>query len=268
MAEQEFGEAYIAVRYVYDNSPRKSWSRLNGALHLTLAAAIEAHLSFLSGDFQAMRSRMAGHYWMGNSQGSTCGERYYTLAVKMGHGPACIAFEQYAERPAALWADDVKAPARLCIGSRFTWKGVELHVSNIKDGGLLACAYGDSPEDKLEKGCIRYFENAYRRIEALKVLGSGGYSVRFSAEKADYDRRPKKIVKITYEELAAARKSADVERKRALKEIATVTTDAELSPILDRLNAGWKLFRKFDQADFREAISAKRKELSGAEQCS
>ena len=49
-----------------------------------------------------MRATMSGHYWMGNSEGSECGEGFYSHAVKVGHTPACISFEKYVGRARLL----------------------------------------------------------------------------------------------------------------------------------------------------------------------
>lgn len=56
------GQAYYAVKQIYDNSPGRSWQRLNTALAQTLEASITALLSFEVGDFNAMMKDFNGGY--------------------------------------------------------------------------------------------------------------------------------------------------------------------------------------------------------------
>lgn len=261
------GAAYEAVRFIYDKSPGRSWQRLNGALHDALSAAIIAHLPFGLEDFSLMRERMNGHYWMGNSEGSTCGERYYSMAVKCGHTPACLAFEYYAGRPAALWAEKVKTPERLCIGSEFTWEGLTARVTNMKEDYFVACIYGRDPHssDGLKEGDFTYAGRGYRLVEAVKQTEPGGLLLRLGPKTEQPSSKPERIFKIKYSELAARRKAYDVARKTALAEIAGAETPQALSDIAARLSAaGRGTYRHFDIEDMREAVTARRKAFSDA----
>lgn len=259
------GDAYGAVRMVYEASPGRSWQRLNGALADTLMAAITAHLSFEPGDFSGFR-KMSGHYWMGNSHGGECGERFYVHAVKVGHTPACISFEKYAGRPAALWAEEVKTPGRLCIGSEFTWDGLRVTVSNMMQDYLVACTYGDYEGGGDKEGDTCYFGRAYRTINRISSTDSGDLLLRLSAPVAKPSRKPTRIIKIRYEELAAKRKVYEKQRKEALAEIAAAEDAASLHAIAERLSSMPRAtFRHFDIEDIRKAIEAKKGEFKKEE---
>lgn len=256
------GDAYRTVKMIYDYSPGRSWQRLNGALFQTLNAAITAHLSFEPGDFAALRADMNGHYWMGNSVGSVCGESFYIHAVGTRHTPACISFEQYAERPAAIWAEDVKTPERLCIGSRFTWNGIKVTVTNMRTDHLIACSYKDWIDEDLAEGSITYFHDGYRKIDKLRRLGVGGeLGIKFSGIVPQPDRKPHRVFKITYEQLAARRKEHDAFRKKLLKEIA----DADSVGVLEKIaQVSKEQCRPFDIVDFHEAFRERMKALRAA----
>jgi hypothetical protein len=266
------GAAYRAVKFVYDESPGRSWQRLNGALQQTLSAAIECHLSFEEDDFRAMYSDMNGGYWMGNSVGSVCGESFYSYAVKMGNRAACISFEKYAGRPSALWAEKVKTPERLCIGSEFTWDGLQVKVTNMRSDHLIACSYKDNPEagsyGKLKQDSINYIDGAYRKVEELKRLDDGSILLRTSPPlKSNHESRiPDRRFKITYKELAAKRKEYDATLKQALKDIRETATPAELQTVSERLNsAGRHAYRHFDIEEMRGAINEQRETFNKRE---
>jgi hypothetical protein len=255
---EEFGDAYKAVRMIYDNSPGRSWQRLNGSLAGTLASAIEAHLSFLPGDFSLMRRTMSGHYWMGNSEGDVCGERFYSMAVKFGHTPACISFEQYAERPAALWPEDVKTPARLCIGSDMHWQGIKVAVTNIRENHLILCSYKEYDSMKLEIGSTKWIDDKYRKVTGVQ-RHEDGLTVAFGSEVKREDlRKVDRRFKVTFADLKTARKVFDDRQKQAIALIDSATDKESLA--LKSLAAG-KLgpVRPFDLKAVNDAIAAKEK---------
>lgn len=254
MKQQEYGTAYQSVRFVYDHSPGRSWARLNSALDDVLKGAITAHLTFLPGDFSAMRGNMAGHYWMGNSEGVVCGERYYSLAVKVGHMAACLAFEKYAGRPPALWCEMVKTPERLCIGSDFTWEGHRVSVTTLKESHLIACSYKWDQEDSV------YVKGHYRKLvsvdhEKLPTKIKLGEVIQHGDS-----RKVVKRFKISYDELKAKRLELDRAQKAVVKEIQQGADLDSLTAILKRLN-GNKELRKFDLEAIRTAVGTREKEL-------
>lgn len=223
------GAAYEAVAHIYRNSPGRSWRRLNSALHDTLSAAITAHLPFMEHDFKAIRKDFSGGYWMGDGNGSAHGERYYTLAVECGHTGACIAFEKYAGRPAALWAEDVKTPMRLRVGSEFTWNRAVVTVTSMKTDHLVACTYGGHGyREHSEEISVGDFEcladRKYRQIEAVEHAGDG-VTLRFGPPIDDpHIRKVNSITKITYAELAAKRKAFGIAARNAMALIANAAT--------------------------------------------
>jgi hypothetical protein len=256
--EQNYGAAYEAVRFIYDHSPGRSWQRLNWSLYQTLQAAIQARLSFLPDDFAAIHRSMNGGYWMGNSEGSECGESLYSFAVRQGHIPACISFEKWKNRPAFIWAEEVKTPGRLCIGSKFTWEGMGIEVTNIKKDTLIACWYKydhEGTEEGVKKGTLTHFNGGYRVIQEIDRDSEGLEVVRFGPIVEDPGRKPERIFKITADQLAAKRKEYDKTRKTALAEIAAARNKIELEPIIARYTAmGASAFRRFDLEEIRTAI--------------
>ena len=271
-AEKVRGDAYTAVRHVYDKSPGRSWRRLNGALHDTLAAAIIAHLSFLPDDFAAIRNDMNGAYWMGDGAGSALGDGYYSLAVGCAHTPACISFERYAGRPAALWSEDNKTPQRLHVGSEFTWKAQKLTVTSINLNYLVACSYRGVSYGERDALHIGQFERLgdrnYRQIKDIKreLLGGDSVTIRFgSPVENPYSRKVERVVKITFDEMAAKRKEYEANRRLALKDIAGADTAGALEAVARRLSSiGLDGYRHFDIEDFRAAISQREKALRGS----
>lgn len=263
------GHAYAAVKHIYDNSPGRSWARLNGALSSTLDASITAHLSFLPDDFSAMFREMSGGYWMGNSSGDQTGEAFYSHAVKVGHTAACISFEKFAGRPAAMWPEKVKTPARLCIGSSFTWDGVGVTVTNMRVDHLIACSYKYGPyrgndDHQLAHGDLMYAESKQRKVEDVKRSENGDLLIRLGeivphGDSSKIERR----FQITYDELAEKRKEFDVRRNNALSAIAAIETPEALVDLTAELNlAGVRFYRHFDIEAIREAITAKRNAFS------
>jgi len=260
MQKSKHGAAYEAVRFIYDHSPRRSWQRLNAALAETLIAAIRAHLKFKEDDFAAMRADMNGHYWMGNSIGSVCGERFYIYAVNVDHTPACLSFEKYANRPPALWVEDVKTPARLCIGSCFTWEGLRVEVTNMTDEHLIACHYSNRVEHHAEAkvGDGLYFDSVYRRIDSIKKGSTGGIILRLGDALED-NRTPSKRFTIPYDALLAKRKGFDAARKDALAKIAAADNEARLNAIV--AEGSTLKWRPFDISELIAAIRARRSAL-------
>ncbi len=266
--DQAHGDAYNAVRMIYDASPGRSWRRLNGALHGVLDAAITARLSFLPDDFRAIYQDMNGGYWMGNSEGSACGERYYRVMVEIGHTPACVAFEKYAGRPAALWSEDVKTPVRLHIGSEFTWMQKKLTVTNMLQDRLVACSYkGSQYGDSRRAIGIGAFERLndcnYRQVEEIVPYPDGAATIRFGPPIPDpYARKVDRIFKITFEDLYDVRAKHDKARRIALSEITSAGSLEGLESIstgIAQQPAG--TYRHFDTEDIRKAIAEREKAL-------
>lgn len=266
------GAAYEAVRHVYRESPGRSWTRLNGALSGTLMAAIEAHLSILPDDFTAICEDFRGGYWMGDGGGSHLGERFYDAAVRLGHTPACIAFEKWAGRPPALWAEKVKTPERLRGGSEFTWEGLRVTVTSMKSEYLVACTYklqghhGHHGQDTLAEGHLDYIDGHYRPVEYLKRTRDGRMLVRFGAKVPHETAKVDRQFKIAYADLASKRKAYDAALKAAIKQIDSVEDAEQLVGLYDKLNAlPRNTFRHFDIEAIGAAIKKKRESLKEAD---
>lgn len=269
MKEIPRGDAYKAVAHVYRSSPGRSWNRLNGALSETLSAAIIAHLSVLPEDFSAIYKDFNGGYWMGDGAGGHLGERFYTLAVKCGHTPACISFEKWAGRPAALWCEIVKTPERLRDGSDFTWEGIRVSITSMKSDHLIACTYKreeSNGRDTLREGCLEYIDGHRREVEYLKRDGDGRLLIRFGKTQPHETRVVARRFTIPYATLLERRRESEALRRAALRDISKAETPAGLSAIAARLSSALRgVYRHFDIEDFRKAIDAKRKEFSAAE---
>jgi len=150
--------------------------------------------------------------------------------VEVGHTTACISFEHYAGRPAALWSESVKTPERLSIGSRFTWQGAFLTVTSMRRDHLVACTYKPGSE---------YHSDL--RVGDIDRIGDEA-------------------------ELAAARKQADAVRRLALKEIASTENPRALSEVEQTLACTPRgTYRHFDIEDFRKAIAKRREAFNQAE---
>lgn len=195
-------------------------------------------------------------------------ESFYSHAVRIGHSAACISFENYAERPAAMWAEESKTPTRLRIGSAITWDGLKLEVTNLQKDRLIACHYEHQHvADELKPGTVTYFSNGYREIKRLKQTPNSGLDVRFSAAIEGFDRKPKRVFRITYAELRNKRLEHERRVKDILNLIAKSKTSAEITAAeLDGIYKPGRLalFRSFDIVAINHAITAKKNQLRGA----
>lgn len=266
---QAKSDTYTAVQHVFRNATRGSWQRLNGALHDVLGAAIVAHLGIDEDDFTSISRDFRGGYWMGAGDGSAHGERYYNLAVEMNNDAACKAFEKYAGRPPALWAEKVKTASRLCVGSEFTWEGLKVKVTSMKKEYLVACTYkknGFYRDGKFQAGHVDYVDNKYRMIEEVVNAEDERLIVRFGPP-VEYEREtPDKVLKIKYEELAAKKREFNKALKQALKEVEETTTANELQTVLNRLQAaGRHTYRHFDIEEIHKAIGKKKESFDKAD---
>ena len=143
------------------NSPERSYKRLNPALRCALGDCIAADLPFQRGTFQRICEELRGAYWFGGGANSCIGEHFYTQACELDHASACQSFERFAGRPPVLWEQTVKTPARLHVGSQFTWQGYYVTVTSMRKDSLVACTYKDTRDS----------------IENFKVGAEIGYDV-------------------------------------------------------------------------------------------
>ena len=129
-----------------------SWRRLNAALHCTLKMVIEAHVEFVASDVRDIMDRANSGYWIGVNP-----EWVYSAAVTSANMSACLSYEAWRGREPFI-ADDVNGRDRdrLCVGSRFRWRGDWVKVNSFSLDGTVANAakYEDNDDRrKVVKRC-------------------------------------------------------------------------------------------------------------------
>lgn len=146
----EDSSALNFLQTAWDAIPRRSFRNRNGAMQASITTAISAGMEFKEGDFSEIYSRFRAGFWIGESI-----EYYYSLACSAKSGAnisAAIAWEKYLGRPAILWAEKTKNPARLHTGARFNFNGMRLTVTSMEKGHLIGCTY---KEDQSIKNRVR-----------------------------------------------------------------------------------------------------------------
>jgi hypothetical protein len=256
--------ALAHVLHVWNHAPHKSNARFNGALYSALKNAIASGMEFHPDDLRWLAKENRLDWWLTDG-----GEGLYALACGSERGSentsAALAFEKHLGRPAYLWAEETKTPARLHRGSQFTWQGHRVRVTSFNDDdqSLTACSYKSTSYRKQEEvGDTTHFDRAHRRIELVKRYEDGTICLRLGPpakdETADIDRR----FKITHAELLAARKTYDATRRQHERAIAAATTMAALyAACAAASDAGARAFRHFDLDILRADITAKSKAL-------
>lgn len=175
-SENHYSPALEFILLCWQRAPRKSWDRLNHAMYGATRIAIHSGMRFEPEDFAVLAAQTRSHRWIMNA-----GEGLYSEACGAERGTenlsAAIAMEaSYFPRPAFIWAEEVKTPSRLSVGSRFTWQGLRVKVTSIHKDSLVACSYKDANEGEID----RRFNIS---LEAL------------AAKRKDYDSRRKAIEK-------------------------------------------------------------------------
>lgn len=244
MKKQSPGLAHVLN--VWDNAPRNSYTRLNGALWSALNNAINGGLRFALGDIQYLNQNCRTGYWLH-------GEGLYAMACGSERGTenlsAAMAFEEAWGRPAWLWAEDTRTPERLYLGAKFTWKGHCVTITSFDDQkrSLVACTYHEERDysDTLKVGALDHFDGKTRRIEALKRYPDDTVCVRYSAPTEDKSSKIKQRFTITHDELMAVRKQYDDQRRKWEREIKAATTLTALNAI------GKKMGRLTTRDDYR-----------------
>lgn len=242
------------MQQLWDAAPGGSYRKLNNALHMTLAAAIEAKVQVGPDDFEQISDDFRGGYWQGD------GERYYCLAVEHGNTPACVSFERWAKRPAALWCEDAKTPQRLCIGSEFTWDGLQLKVTSMSRASFIACAYAmdsDAAEyGEPMEGRIAAFANNRRVLKIVEQADGQWVKLSKPCKPEPDGRIPTRKVTITYAELAEARRKMDALVRNALKSVAETVNKEALEMVASALHLRRTEFRHFDIETIRASYKA------------
>lgn len=245
---------YNICEQMIRNSPKRSYKRLNPALHSTLANSIKADLPFLPTTFSSVYNELRGGYWFGDGEGSHMGEGFYNIACAMNHASAQQSFEQFANRPACLWEEDAKLPVRLHVGSRFTWKGYFLTVTSMRSDSLVACTYKD-------------YESPVRGIKAGAVIGDyddkylitdshGGTLCVVKAKKTNGSRIVAKRFTIPYSEIKELRRSSKARLHDMLVKIASCDPIKDSKTLTAEINANH--FRHFELEEIQNGFGKRR----------
>lgn len=244
-------------RTMLENSPERSYKRLNPALRGTLAACIEADLPFQLDTFQRIYKGLRGSWWFGDGCGSHVGEHYYTTACGMNHAGAQQSFEQFAERPACLWEENAKTPERLHIGSQFTWRGQYVTVTSMRQDSLVACTYKDyKPEVKGLKTGATLGYNPSWLITSSKRDGAAAVLRVVEAKEDSGSRDIAKRFTIPYAEISELRRSAKARLKVVLDKIAQCDPAKDAERLTKEINA--EHFRHFEFEQINVAFARRK----------
>lgn len=108
-----------------------SWRSLNNGLDKIMGAMIECGLEFGENDVSELDKELKLNAWAGD------GEGLYQKAVACRNASYCRSHEKWKGRPPFI-----KEGKRLCIGSKFDWNSMTVHVTSYgKDfrGHYLGC---------------------------------------------------------------------------------------------------------------------------------
>ncbi len=257
---------FNTLQQLFENCPRNSYGRLNGALYSTLRACIAADLPFQRDTFERIYRQLRGHYWFGDGAGSHAGEGFYNLAIACNHASAIQSFEAFANRPGVLWEENDNTPERLHVGKQFTWQGYYVTVTSMRADSLVACTYKDAKNrcDGIDVGATisdyRLRDNKHFVITSQKRTGKG-YTLRVLPTTGDSGSSSvAKRFTIPYAEIEAFRRTENQRAKVIVDAITKLnpTKPKEIERINQRVNAG--KFRHFQLEKFKAAWS-KRKEF-------
>lgn len=236
------------------------------ALYAALSNAIESGLDFAKGDFVYLRDKLHLSAWIGDGgvdrmYSTACGKERASENLS-----AVLAIEHMRKRDPFMWAEETRTAKRLCIGSRFTWKGVFVTVTSFDDSAktLTACSYKRERDTDGEDGIGKrsYFKGKYRTLEALKECTDGSLIVRFSPP-VEYE--PEKVDRrftITCTELNELRKDYDHRRRVHEKAISAATTlDAVEVARVAAAAEGKEAYRHFDIEILTEAVTRRKEEI-------
>lgn len=131
----------LAWDYALSGIPN-SWERYNQAVGEACRLAAET-FHWEQGDLEklvAIRNRRCSILKCLGENGL---ETLYSLAVGFGNLSFCREYERYVGRdPIIADGVDGRQRQRLCVGSRFVWKGEKVTVTSFReDGRAVACSY-------------------------------------------------------------------------------------------------------------------------------
>ncbi len=248
---------YNIIQQMLDNSPERSYKRLNPALRNALGNCIEADLPFQLDTFERIYKTLRGGWWFGDGAGSHIGEHFYSTACNLNHASAQQSFEAFAKRPAVLWEENAKTPERLHVGSQFTWQGRYVTVTSMRDDSLVACTYKDyrSTVPGLKVGATIGYDPEYVITSSKKSGNSHSLTVQ-KAPKTSGDREISKRFVIPYAAIATLRRTAKARVKAVLDKIASCDPEKDAKKITDEINA--EHFRHFELEEINAAFGRRR----------
>lgn len=231
------------IQTLLANSPEASYKRLNPALRCALGDCIAAGLPFKRDTFTRIYNELRGGWWFGDGAGSAMGEHYYSKACSVNHTPACLSFEQFAGRPGVLWEEHSKTPARLHVGSEFSWGGYYVTVTSMRADSLVACTYkGHRREvNGIQVGATVGDYDAPYLITSANKDGAATVLRVIKATKVSDNRDVARRFVIPYSEITEFR------RTEARRVAALVAKIEECNPAKD----GKKIQREVNRQAFR-----------------
>lgn len=251
-------------RQVLENSPERSFKRLNPALHSTLTNCIKADLPFQPDTFRRICDELRGSWWFGDGGGSHLGEHFYTLACELNHASAQQSFEEFAGRPPVLWEEQVKTTFRLHVGAQFTWQGHHVTVTSMRKDSLIACTYKDYPArvKGLRPGAtIGDWDHEFLVVSA-KQSGKAVDLRAVPAPKGHGEREVARRFTIPYAEISELRRTCKARVKAMIQRIAE--SDPNDRPALIK-DINGQHFRHFELEQLNQAFKARKDWLANAE---
>lgn len=245
------------------NSPEASYKRLNPALWSTLQNCIEADLPFQPDTFSQIYNQLRGGYWFGDGAGSAMGEHFYTTSCSVNHASAQQSFERYAGRPGVLWEENAAQPNRLCVGSRFTWKGHFVEVTSMRADSLVAVTRKSAMREAcgIAPGATFGYHPKYTILSSKREGAHAVLRVIKSKNPAGDNDIVRRFT-IKYAEIVELRRSAKKRLNLMLGKIIGCDPSKDANRLTKEINA--EHFRHFELEEIQKAF-AKRKEWLAAQ---
>jgi hypothetical protein len=139
--------AFLLHAYTHrSRAVQASSRRTKAGMCTTLTLAIELGLPFARDDFAWLMRQQSRAYdepspfadYLTSRNSATCGEEFYTAAIRHGHTTACQSFEHWkGRRPFFVQG------TRLHLGAALTWDGWQTFVTSFDDAHhtLTTCSY-------------------------------------------------------------------------------------------------------------------------------
>jgi hypothetical protein len=139
--------AFLVHAYAHrSRAVQASSRRTKAGMCQTLMLAIKLGLPFARDDFAWLMRQQSRAYdapspfadYLTSRNSPTCGEEFYTAAIRHGHTTACQSFEHWKGRK-PFFAQGT----RLHLGAALVWEGQHTFVTSFDDdaGIVFACSY-------------------------------------------------------------------------------------------------------------------------------